>query len=281
MPPDPDRRFLRPGEYKTLHGNADNGHGFKFVSRAQNRASKGGAEYYAFTRSGVRFIAIDTNAEGGSASGNVDDPQYRWIERELRKARRNGLLAVGFSHHPLRSQTARVRDEEATPCDEEGEVQCDEDPRNSAPIHRGLAGNKSMRNLFLKYPNFIAYVVGHIHENEITAHKRGGGDTGFWEIATSSELDWPQQGRLIELMDNDDGTLSIFGTMVDTAAPVVTPLPGGGGGILRPFTHDDLGALSRRIAANDPQVGFNGAVSGHAEGKRKDRNVELLIDDPR
>ena len=26
-----------------------------------------------------------------------------------------------------------------------------------------------MRNLFLKYPNFIAYVVGHIHENEITA----------------------------------------------------------------------------------------------------------------
>ena len=37
VPPDPDRRFLRPGEYKTLHGNADNGHGFKFVSRAQNR----------------------------------------------------------------------------------------------------------------------------------------------------------------------------------------------------------------------------------------------------
>ena len=171
---------------RALHGNADNGHGFKFVSRAQNRTSNGAAEYYAFTRSGVRFIAIDTNAEGGSASGNVDDPQYRWIESELRKARRKGLLAIAFSHHPLRSQTATVTDEEATACDEAGEVQCDHDPRNSTPIHRGLAGKKSMRNLFLKYPNFIAYVVGHIHENEITAHKRRGGDTGFWEIATAS-----------------------------------------------------------------------------------------------
>ncbi len=47
------------------------------------------------------------------------------------------------------------------------------------------------------------------------------------------------------------------------------------------FTDTQLGSLSRRIAANDPQVGVTGSVSRHAEGKRKDRNVELLIDDPR
>jgi metallophosphoesterase (TIGR03767 family) len=277
VPPDPDRRFLLPGEYKSLHGSADDGHGFKFVSRAQNRKSDGAAEYYSFTRSGIRFIAIDTNAEGGDASGNVDDPQYRWVEQQLRRAQRKEQLVIGFSHHPLRSQTARVDDEEASPCDQPGEVQCDQDPRNSKPIHRGLTGKKPMRKLFLKYPNFIAYIVGHIHENEITPHKARGGESGFWEIATAAEIDWPQQGRLIELMDNSDGTLSIFGTVVDTAAPVVTPADGTNANA---FTDTELGSLSRRIAANDPQVGFEGSVSQHAEGRPVDRNVELLIRDP-
>jgi metallophosphoesterase (TIGR03767 family) len=278
VPPDPNRRFIRPGEYKALHGRADSGHGFRFVSRRENRRSDGAAEYYAFTRNGVRFIAIDTNAEGGDASGNVDDPQYRWIEKELRKARRRGQLAIGFSHHPLRSQTATVRDEAAGRCDEAGETQCDLDPRRSTPIHRGLKGKKPMRKLFLKYPNFVAYAVGHIHENEIRAYKARGGRSGFWEIATAAEIDWPQQARLIELMDNGDGTLSIFGTVVDTAAPVETPAPGSQANV---FTDTQLGSLSRRIAANDPQVGFNGDVSSHAEGRPVDRNVELLVKDPR
>jgi metallophosphoesterase (TIGR03767 family) len=277
VPPDPDRRFLHPGEYKDLHGTADNGHGFKFVSGGQNRKSDGGAHYYAFTRNGIRFIAIDTNAEGGDASGNVDDPQYKWIEKELKKAKRKGLLAVGYAHHPLRSQVATVEDENAPACEGAEDTQCDVDPRDSAPIHRGLEGRKSMRKLFLKYPNFIAFVVGHIHENEVTPHKKRGGD-GFWEIATASEIDWPQQARLIEVMDNRDGTLSIFGTVIDTAAPIATVADGAQSTV---FTDTELGSLSRRIAANDPQVGFNGNVSDHAEGRRKDRNVELLIDDPR
>ena len=46
----------------------------------QNDKSNGAAEYYAFTKNGIRFIAIDTNAEGGDASGNVDDPQYNWVK---------------------------------------------------------------------------------------------------------------------------------------------------------------------------------------------------------
>jgi metallophosphoesterase (TIGR03767 family) len=278
VPPDPDRRFLRGNEFKTLHGDADNGHGFKFVSKAQNRKSNGAAEYYAFTRNGIRFIAIDTNAEGGEASGNVDDPQYRWIEKELRKAERRNMLVIGYAHHPLRSQTATATDEDAPACESPEESQCDLDPRTSTPMHRGLKGKKSMRKLFLKYPHFIAFVVGHIHENEITPHEKRGDAGGFWEIATASELDWPQQGRLIEVMDNRDGTLSIFGTAIDTAAPVESPAPGAQANV---FTDTQLGSLSRLIAANEPQNGVNGSAQQHAEGKPKDRNVELLIDDPR
>ena len=276
VPPDPDRRFLYAGEYQKLHAGGDNSHGFGFVSKTEKNRSKGAAAYYSFVRNGIRFIAIDTNAEGGAASGNVDDPQYRWVERELRAAKRRGQLAIGFSHHPLRSQVATVKDEAAPACQNPTDSQCDLDPRKSTPIHLGLTGPKSMRDLFLEYPNFVAYVVGHIHENEITPRRKGRG--GFWEIATASEIDWPQQGRLLEVMDNRDGTLSIFGTMVDTAAPIATPAPGSAANV---FTDVQLASLTRRLSANDPQVGVTGSVSQHAEGKRIDRNVELVVRDPR
>jgi metallophosphoesterase (TIGR03767 family) len=277
VPPDPDRRFLYAGEYQKLHAGADNSHGFGFVSKTEKSKSKGAAAYYSFVRNGIRFIAIDTNAEGGDASGNVDDPQYKWIERELKAAKSKKQLVVTYSHHPLRSQTATITDEDAPACSAPTDSQCDLDPRKSTPIHRGLKGPKSMKDLLLKYPNVIAYVVGHIHENEITARK-GKGGSGFWEIATASEIDWPQQGRLLEVMNNRDGTLSIFATMVDTAAPIASPAPGSPASV---FTEAQIGSLMRKIAANDPQTGFNGSASSHAEGKRVDRNVEMVVNDPR
>lgn len=277
VPSDPDRRFLIPGEYKDLHGSKDNGHGFKLVAKKENTASNGAAEYYGFTKNGVRFLAIDTNAEGGSPEGNVDDPQYKWVERELKAATKSKLRVVAYSHHPLSSQNAEIDDEEAGECPEPPVAGCDLDPRSSKPIHRGLTGKKPLRDLFLKYPNFIAYVVGHIHENRITPFKAKGGKSGFWEISTASEIDWPQQARLIELMDNRDGTLSIFGTIIDSAAPVNTPAPGSNANV---FTNAQLGSLSRLFSANDPQVGVTGTESAHAEGKRKDRNVELVLRDP-
>jgi len=46
------------------------------------------------------------------------------------------------------------------------------------------------------------------------------------------------------------------------------------------FTDTQLGSLSRLFTANDPQVGVTGAVSKHAEGKKTDRNVELLVKNP-
>ena len=177
VPPDPDRRFLQGNEYKSLHAGADHDHGFGFVDPKQNDKSNGAAEYYAFTKNHIRFIAIDTNAEGGDASGNVDDPQYNWVKKQLKKAKKNDMLAVAFSHHPLRSQTATSPTRTHRPASPE-DSQCDLDPRDSTPLHLGLKGDESMKKLFLKFPNFIAYVVGHIHENEITPYEKGNGRAG-------------------------------------------------------------------------------------------------------
>ena len=71
--------------------------------------------------------------------------------------------------------------------------------------------------------------------------------------ATKSSEDWA------------DGTLSIFGTMVDHSA---SPAPGGLAAL-------DLAAISRELAYNDPQ-------RTPAAGSRTpaDRNVEMIIVSP-
>ncbi len=281
VPPDPARRSVNDEQYRELHdtGRQADAHGFALRDPAEDQASAGAANYYSFApRPGIRLISIDTVAEAGvigpSADGNIDDPQFRWITSEIQAAEGRGELVMLFGHHPIRSLTADLADELAPPCtinDLHGHdlnPGCDNDPRDSAPIHLG----PSLQELLLAYPNVIAYVAGHTHEHKITPFAREGGG-GFWGIETSSEIDWPVQSRLLEVMENRDGTLSIFGTLIDHSGPVATPPAGTPAGPLSPAT---LAAIGRELSFNDPQGG-----SGTGVGTSADRNVELLLPDPR
>jgi hypothetical protein len=80
-------------------------------------------------------------------------------------------------------------------------------------------------------------------------------------------------------MDNRDGTLSLFGTMLDAAAPQAAPAPGSALGMSLP----QLVSLSRSLSYNDPQRDGAEGSGGSASktGGRRDRNVELLVRDPR
>ena len=73
-------------------------------------------------------------------------------------------------------------------------------------------------------------------------------------------------------MDNRDGTLSIFGTVLDAASSGTAPAPGSAAA----FDEAMLASLGREFAYNDPQAGF-----GSGEGAANDQNVELLVKDPR
>ena len=294
VPPDPNRRFVDQREYKSLHDTGDNSHGYDFVSSAEEKASNGLASYYAFNpRSGFRFISMDTVAEGGGSDGNVDHPQYRWLEKELDKAsstewkgsrlvkdKDRDKLIVLYSHHKLEDLSIAATDESAGECTGDVDPGCDRDPRKSTPIHRGLTGKQTIRDLLLKYPNVIAFVTGHSHRNEIKAFNKSN-SSGFWQINTASHTDFPQQARQIEVMDNKDGTLSIFTTIIDHAAPVDAPAGGTPGASL---TDLQIASLARVLAANDPQgLGPRGPGSrlNEGRGKSSDRNVELPLRDPR
>jgi metallophosphoesterase (TIGR03767 family) len=288
VPPDPKRQYVSKKQYKQVFrsGSQTDGHGFDFVDPAEEAASNGTAGYYSWSpKPGVRFISLDTVSEAGvigpSADGNIDDPQYRWLEGELQDATDADELVILFSHHAIPSLTANVPDELAPPCtvaDPHGHdvnPGCDLDPRSSQPIHLGA----DMEALLYRYPNAIAWVAGHSHVNAVEPHPNPSGDGGFWSVRVAAEADWPQQTRLLELFDNEDGTLSLFGTIIDHASQATSVAPGTNANVLgvKP-----LASLGRTIGYNDRQSGGRACGGGPCgEGTVNDRNVELLIDDPR
>jgi len=293
--PDVRRRFVDRVELKKIYsaGIQADGHGFDFVDPAELTASGFAATYWARDlKPGIRFISIDTVSDGGvvqdSSEGNIDDPQWKWLQQQLDKAEADGKLTIVFGHHPIRSLVSDAPDEVAQPCsghyDANGTYSspdahghdanpgCDLDPRNSSPVHQG----EDLRAALSSHHNVIAYVAGHTHENKVLAC---GSDDGcpaggnWWEINTAAVADWPQQSRLIEVMDNRDGTLSLLGTLTDPGAPLAVP---GNGTAATGFGNDQLASISHAVTANDPQAG-----DGTAEGAAQDQNVELLVDDPR
>ena len=293
--PDEARRFVDRVELKRIYstGIQSDDHGFAYIAPAELAASSFSATYWTHDlKPGIRFISIDTVSEGGvvqdSSEGNIDDPQWKWLEATLDKAEADGKLVVVFGHHPIRSLISHAADEAAQPCsghydasgnysnpDEHGHDAnpgCDLDPRNSSPVHQG----DELRALLSEHSNVIAYVAGPTHENKVLAC---GSDDGcpeggnWWELNTAAVADWPQQSRLIEVMDNHDGTLSIFGTLTDTAAPLAVP---GSGTPAAGFGNEELASISHAVTFNDPQLG-----DGTGEGAAQDQNVELIVDDPR
>src|SRR5688500_12246709 len=73
-------------------------------------------------------------------------------------------------------------------------------------------------------------------------------------------------------MGNADGTVTIIGNPVDHAAPAAVPPPGTPAASM---TTDQLASLGRSFAWNDPQV------APGATGATRDRDVELIVRDPR
>ena len=124
----------------------------------------------------------------------------------------------------------------------------------------------AVRDLLLRFPNVVLWVNGHTHRNTVTPYarkKHAKVPGGFWEVNTAAHVDWPQQARTVELVDNRNGTLSIFGTIVDHVAPTSYGK--------HPKSPLELASLSRELGANDWQENAQAARTGRtgaADGSR-------------
>ena len=96
-----------------------------------------------------------------------------------------------------------------------------------------------------RYPNVVLWMNGHRHRHKVVPHPGKSAENGFWEITTASLIDFPQQSRVVELVDNNDGSLSVFATLLDHSSPESVLHEG-------PQTPSSLAALSLELAMNRP-----------------------------
>jgi metallophosphoesterase (TIGR03767 family) len=265
--PDKRRRLLSRAEtvaeyFKTAGKPV--GHGFTESNRRH------GTAHYTFRSGQVQCIVLDTVNPNGESNGSIDQAQLHWLTGLLNANSRTRLSAAGhrepaggkdhlivlFSHH-----TIATMDNPLTGA--------------KAPGRRVLGDE--VEQLLLRYPNVVAWINGHTHVNHVIPHRRPAGWSvpgGFWEINTASHIDFPQQARIVELADNHDGTLSIFGTIIDSLAPLRGRRTG---------NPAELAGLARELAANDWQERVSGQDAQGHDGRRgaaSDRNVELLVHAP-
>ncbi|MEV4296420.1 TIGR03767 family metallophosphoesterase [Microbispora rosea] len=234
--PDERRAPVSPHAYVAAHldpaytGSGPVGHGY-----TRDNLESGRLDYSFRIADGVVGISLDTTDRGGDYRGSVGTGQLTWLERTLKT--HAGDIALIFSHHPSWAMTNLAP--------------------NPARPHEKRHGGQELLAVLRKHRNVAAWINGHSHLNRIVPHD------GFWEISTASHVDYPQLARVVELADNHDGTLSLFTTLVESAAPHRTDFTD--------LSQDGLAALYRELSFNSP-----GLRSGLA-GLPGDRNAELLL----
>jgi hypothetical protein len=274
VPRDERRRPLRKWEYIAEHfrgPGAPRGHGFGLAN-----VLTGMGNYTFDPAPGLRFVVLDSISETGGDGGNLDDAQFRWLHRELLAAEAARRHVLVFAHHSLETM-AQAPASGFPPGDLGGNpdplVHYGEKPPGApSPLPCLLTDpaaeptpDETVRCLLLRHPGVVAFVAGHEHDNRVKPYPREGAQGGFWQVITASHIDWAQQSRLIELVDNRDGTLSLFGTILDHAA---APEARG------------LASISRELAFNDPDASNGEDGTPDRRGAPGDRNVELLVHDP-
>lgn len=264
--PDENRRLLTRADWVQEMFNSNERPGPRGHGLTQRNLDEGTA-YYVFEHGPLAFIVLDTVNPAGFAAGSMDAAQLAWLEGELKARSRRSYdvegklveadvedrLIVVVSHHPLE----RLNNPLPDPSGEE---------RAQGPV---------LEELLHRFPNVIAHVTGGSSVNNIMPRpdprRRGG---GYWEVSTTSTAGFPMQARLLEVVDNADGTISLFSAVYDLDA-AIDPRDVGD-----PTRGDDvneglLAAVARGLAAQDPQR--DPSAGGLAIS---DRNAELLLAAP-
>ena len=264
---DGDRRPLSLQEWIGEHFNTavtpgPLGHGFTEVNR------KDGTAYYTVDSGPVALIVLDTANPGGFAAGSLDADQFAWLEEQLKARSRSYIDRNG------RAVTSSKRDQLIVVASHHTCAAMNNPFPGLKPQSERFRGPQ-VEELLHRFPNVVLHVAGHDLEYRITPKPDAQRRTkGYWEITTGSPLDFPMQSRLLEMVANGDGTLSLFSTVYDSAAPV-NP------GDAHDPTPDDgvnqllLASVARQVAANDPQ-----RLAGAYRTAASDGNAELLLASP-
>ena len=243
---DAERRLFDSVEFMQAHLDSPAapgpvGHGF-----TQDNVTSQKTYWMADLSAHVRAFGLDTCNQVAGPDGAVPEDQFTWLRAGLEQARAENKICIVLSHH------------NSTTLENEAKLVIGDNQR--------LIHAEEFVAMLQEYPNLVAWFNGHTHINTIIAHAKAGGG-GFWEVTTASCIDFPQQQQLIEIVDNQDGTISIFTTCLDHSSSAEWTQSD--------YSQDGLASLSRQLSANDwienPPMRM---------GSPLDRNCELLLPAP-
>jgi hypothetical protein len=230
---DPERAMLTPAEL-LQHVAADgDGHGLTAAT-----AATGFANYtWDVPDSPVRMIVLDTAARSGGSEGVLTHGVVNtFLKPALDAALAEGKWVMLAAHHAASSlgdgdQTFGTRQPDAITSTE-------------------------FIALITQYPNVLFSLTGHNHRHRLRTLV--GAQHSVVEVTTASLADFPQQARVLELWDEDNGWLRLRATSIDP--PVDTPLL----------------AEARKLAVLDWTTSWFDSPPTGAE----DRNVEIWVRKP-
>lgn len=233
--PDARRRQHTRGEMLDFIANVGDGHGI-----TQDVKDYGKAYYWFDVKdTPVRIVVMDTATDTGSADGlirqsDLDD----FLAPALEDAKAKDKWVILTSHHGSHSLT-----------DGGGAGGTKQDDAVSIEDWYSFVG---------RYENVIMHLAGHTHIHRVNKRLPEGGSP-FWELESSALADWPNQMRVLEIWDQDNGYVMIRAIGLD-------------------FAEDDDPVVQdgRKRAITDYTCGYQ--VDG--AGDPAERNVELWIPKP-
>jgi metallophosphoesterase (TIGR03767 family) len=147
----------------------------------------------------IRIITLDTNHPAGHYQGSMGAAQVAWLRERISETQKWVVLAT---HHGLAALTNDTRDVGLTMSAEERLL------------------SEAVARVLHQHPNVVAWFSGHRHVNRVVHHAHPEGRTeGFWEITTSSLIDWPSQARHVKFVLSDSDELLIVCTPTDHQGP--------------------------------------------------------------
>lgn len=238
--PDKKRRFNDASEFAKAH-LATGDHGFTQWNVESNRA------HWTKDVGDITLIALDTVNPWGGWQGSIDEEQLQWVEDLLIK--NQNRYVVLLSHHPAFTWI--------NPFSPEGEP-------------RRVLFDEFMQMLD-KHPNVIAWIAGHVHYHWADYLKRSDGSQ-ILHITTASQVDWPQQGRIIEIVKEDSGNIAFGSTAIDHKGEVEWAN--------KELNYLTMAGLSRALAGNDWQYRDDFFPRPSVEFETSVKNVIWRIADP-
>lgn len=239
--PDHSRQFVNPHTWPQRMTQTARSHGFQLVHRGTS------IKYWRKDFERATILALDTVNPFGGWQGSIDEDQFKWLSEQLHLLRNRHVVIA--SHHPLQDLFNTYSPE--------GEKQ--------------RIGREQIEKLLIGSSNVLLWIAGHTHRNKILFFGTDD-ECGFWQIETSSLIDWPQQGRIIEIVELQNEGIFICISMIDHAGKVDIELDD-----IDLSDIDSLSGLSRLLSVNDWQRRNGSNAIESNEGLAFDQNVILRI----